>query len=304
MKYYAAAANELYARGLILTSAMQKFAKFLDLPESSSRLAAIFDVAFSLLSLVQPELLIGKLFMEEEKAVTLALSIAEAAGDRRVKALRAAQKVGGAVEKGVKARDTVTAIAEKAAKTEPPPEGVSLLSKLDASKKPIYDLIESSKKMENVWSKALDTLDLELENRLSDLNSQPSESLLALAQRLLVLPKQLTRSELAQVELLYLYYMIGSYVKSDVVVVETTRVIQIMRATTQTNQRGSTTWSIVGLTDTQQDTIVALFGPGAARGKIFWQGALVNIWTAMAVFGARHESRTEHTTYITASGKM
>src|SRR5262245_9312288 len=112
-KYLAAVDLEMFARGQILTAAMQMFTKFLDLPETSSKLKAYFDVAITALALVQPELFLVKFLGEEARAVTLALTIAEATGSKAAKAVKIAGKIGEGAEKIKGAKEKYDAYQDK-----------------------------------------------------------------------------------------------------------------------------------------------------------------------------------------------
>jgi len=291
LKYLGAVSSELYARGLILTSAMQKFAKFVDLPESNSKFAAILDLAFTALSLVQPEFFLAKLLGEEEKAVGLALEISAQAGGKGAKIVKGIEKTREIGEKAAKAKEKVVSITEKIDKVREAPEGVSPLGKLDASKGPIKDLIKAYNKALGVWSKALDTLDNELESRLSDSASPGKEPMLVLAKRLLAPPQPFTDNELDQIERLYLWHMIRIWAQRNVVIVATTThtvgggVMNVPTPDYKTDQ-------IKGMTDTQKDTIFELFGMFVPRGRIFLTPMVIDLPTTLRQWGVNEEFKT------------
>ena len=68
VKYIVPFLVQLNARGLMLNSAMQKFAKFLTLPETNSRAQAIFEMAFAMLAVAVPALGLAKMLEESQKA--------------------------------------------------------------------------------------------------------------------------------------------------------------------------------------------------------------------------------------------
>src|SRR5262249_37714400 len=153
---------------------------FVDLPESSSKFAAMLDLAFTALSFVQPDFFLAKLLAEEEKAVTLALEISAQAGTKGAKIVKGIEKTREIGEKVGKAKEKIVSVREKIEKVREEPPGVSPLGKLDASKGPIKELINAYNTALGVWSKALDTLDNELENRLGDSGSPAKEPMLTL----------------------------------------------------------------------------------------------------------------------------
>ncbi len=256
-KYLAAVDGEMFARCLMLTSAMQKFQEFLHLPASASQLKALFDMALTVVTLVQPELFFTVFLREEEQAVKVALTISEATGSKAAKAIKTAEKVRERAEKVKGAVEKYDAHKEKQEKKRQPAEAAENLKKLDSSKEPVKQMLAAYQKAQGIWSGALDVLDQELENRLnSDPNSAPpKESLEAMAQRLLKLPATLSEDELEQIESLYLWKITSSWVTNNVTVV--------------TDFLGHVTFD--GINDTQMETLQEWFGFDAKRGRIFYE---------------------------------
>ena len=306
-KYLAAVLLNLNAEGLMITSAMQKFAKFLELPESSSKLGLWWDTAFGIISTLVPAFRWARFLTEQERNVEkAALELAATLGSKKAKFIKLGQKAGEAAERINKAKEFVTKTRENVeGLARPVPEGLAELNKLDDSKKPIHELLESSKKAIGIWSKALDTLDMELEKRLSDLNNRPKESILSMIQRLLTVPNFPTAEELDQIETACLWKMIGSYVNRNVYWLQTRTIIHQMGAISDRMLDGGTETELVGLNDNQQDTILAMFGPKAKRGKYFSIPPIAMIAQALGMWGGvKTIPVTKYSHTVTVSGKM
>lgn len=305
MQYLAIVLHNMNAQGLILTSAMLKFTKFLDLPESKS--GSWWELAVNVIGTVVPAFKWMRMLSEQEQAVEkAAIEIAAALGSKRAKAVKL-------VERGKEIKEKIDSVKDPAMKVKEnletlaksPPSGLSELSKLDSTKKPIRELIEASKKALLVWAKTLNTLDLELENRLSDLNTRAKETMLAMVQRLLKLPDFPKDEELDQIETACLWKMIGDWVSKNVYWLETTTMIHQMGATSDRMIRGRTEKTLEGINNTQVQTIVLLFGPHVPRGKYFNAPMIFYLWQALEIWGtAPTQSRTEYVHQVTVSGKM
>jgi len=270
MEYIVAVDGELFARALKLTSAMQKFAKFLDLPECDSKVGHICEVAFGVICVLQPEFALAPFLGKSSEAVGRALEGAKAES----KLAKIAMK---AKETGEKIK-TVTELAGNVKEaTSDEPRGISQLKNLDASRRPVAELIKSSRLAREVWRKGLDLIDTEFENRVNNPAQHPKESLAAMIARLLPLPKCLTDDELDEFEELYLWKMIGQYVQLNVVVRDPIRV--------QGGPLGRP--SVDGLNDNQIETVLDLFGPEATRGKIFSSGPYRDAPLALVALGAK-----------------
>jgi hypothetical protein len=263
-KYLAALDGEMFARCFMFTSAMQKFAEFLHLPEADSKLKRIFETALTLLAAVQPELFFVKFLGEEEKAVKVALAIGEATGSKGAKAIIIAGKVGEGAEKLKGGVEKYDAYKEKQEKRRQVPEAAAKLKQLDAGKKPVLQMLAAYSKAQGIWSDAIDALDKELENRLNaDLKAPPpKESLEAMAQRLLKIPEPFTPDELEQLETGILWQIATAWARSSVTIVETRTV---------NNAYAANTVEYEGVNETQRDTLQDWFGFDAKRGKNFYQ---------------------------------
>jgi hypothetical protein len=116
-----------------------------------------------------------------------------------------------------------------------------------------------------------------------NLETVPKEPMLAIAQRLLKLPQQFSHEELDQLELLYLWYLIGSYAKRHVVFYRHTT----YEETTHGGWRKRVDEGIRGFNDTQLAALVDLFG--RPRGKYFNIQTMHDISMILVLFGIRSE---------------
>ncbi|MGC2657948.1 MAG: hypothetical protein WA324_08210, partial [Bryobacteraceae bacterium] len=165
-KYIQRVRGELYSRGLMLTSAMAKFAKFLSLPETDSKVGPICNIAFTALSIALPEVGLALFFEKEAQAAGVALAIAKAAGTKAPLAAKAAERllepklsVGDWKEKITTLKNDVgEATADESS-------GAGELKKLDASRAAIQTLLRSQNSAEQAWEKTIDWLDAEMDAR-------------------------------------------------------------------------------------------------------------------------------------------
>jgi outer membrane murein-binding lipoprotein Lpp len=286
MKYLAAIDKEMFARSLKFTTAMHRFSEFLHLPESSSKLGAFIDTALSVLVLVQPELFLVKFFAEEEKAVKLALTIAEATGSKAAKAVKIGQKVSEVAEKVKGVKEKVDGFKEKQAKKREAPEASERLKQLAESGKPAEMMMAAYEKAQRVWSDALDTLDKELENRLDDKAGASKESLEAIARRLLRFPDPLGVEELEQIETALLWELVSAWAKANVTLID-------IPPSPGIGYLGGMDYK--GINDTQRETLQEWFGFRTKRGTIFNKPAFPNEWTTLVLLGAKIEKRKAYT---------
>ncbi|MBN9063145.1 MAG: hypothetical protein BGP06_12625 [Rhizobiales bacterium 65-9] len=293
-KYMQAVNGELYARGLIFTNAMQKFAKFLELEAIPPWYTPYLALASIALSVAQPELFLATFLKEKKEAVTLALTISAAAGSKTAKAAQTVQAVRDAAAKGKEVAGKVKDVYDgakgakeavgKIADPETAP-GADDLRKLDASKGVVTQLIAASRATFKIWSDALDALANEFENRLNDPGKSRSETLEQMASRLLAKPVQLSVSELDEVELLFLYEMIKVYV-SNVVTVN-------IEVEDWTDDGGARIENVRydGLNNNQIATIRSLFGSGVKRGNIFRYPAVADMKSTVIGWGSKSSQR-------------
>lgn len=269
-KYLARLNRELFERGLILTAAMNKFNKFLDLPEGDSRAGHVWDLAFTILSTAVPALRLTKFISDMKTSSETALALAKrvqenvkAADAAKYLAARGAQGAGKIAQKIDDAKDKIGKIKDAhEGATKEAGTGENQLSKLDAARGPIRTLIADGRSAESAWSKALDAELTEFENRLGSAKSKEG-SLENYIRELLPPVPDLTDDEMTEIEMRYLWEMIGHHVKNNVVITESYNVMD-------GQQIGVTTEKIEGLNNTQWGTILSLFGPGVRRGKIFF----------------------------------
>jgi len=262
---------QINMRGLMITTALQKFVKFTGLPESSSMLSSLWDAAFAVVTMAVPVLRLTALLKESEAAVALASAL----GDRRAQAISVVRKAGKVGETVNGAKDTY----DKLGKAIPEqPEGMTELAKLDASKGPIHELLADANRAVANWGKAMNAIDKEKWIRLSDQTKKPTESMLSMIQKMLPKVTPLTSDDLDQIEELYLWQMISTYVRSNVYIEDTQR-----------QGYSEISSAIKGLNDTQQDTIVGLFGFGAKRGHYFYKPPMMNIWVALLTWNVQRK---------------
>ncbi len=276
MKYIISFGVEMQARGLMIQDATRKFADFLKLPESSSRLGAIWDFAFAALSIL-PGFGIAKALEESAAAVEIAAKL----GDRRAQALKLVVAGAEAAEKVNVAKETAASLQEKGEKLAATAPGLAELKKLDVNKGPIKQLLKSAYTAVALWGKVLDILAQEKEIRLVSHETPAPESMTALASRLLPRIQPLGDDDLAQIESQYLWAMISAYAKDNVEIVRWTYPGQ-----------GKTDVSIDGFNDNQQETLIDMFSfDNAKRGKYFYQAPPWNIYGLLVTWGVstRHE---------------
>jgi hypothetical protein len=92
-------------------------------------------------------------------------------------------------------------------------------------------------------------------------------------------------TELDEIELLYLWYMITAHVKKEVKI--NTLVFTSRKAPPQTGRQ-----TIKGLNDTQKQTILTLFGDKARRGKIFFQPPVKSVYQFLKGAGVEENIET------------
>lgn len=307
-KYLSRLNNELFARGLILTAAMDKFSGFLNLPATDRSASAIWDFAFSVLSTAIPALRLNVFIKKLEINSSVALTIAQATGQKArlaktVNTVARVARVGGnTAEKINNAKDTYEKIKgnyDKAFEESEP----SQLTNLDASRKPISDLIEDSKTAAAAWEKALDAELQEFENRLNGKKSKEG-TLEEFIKGILTPVPTFTKEELVELENLYLWHLISEYAKQRVQIVKTTVVTQIISATTHKFVTHPPTYSINGLNNTQQKEILELFGPKEKRGKYFFNPPPKDVYDFLNRQGAKTVEVTKHNTMMTPSTRM
>lgn len=266
-KYMGAFAAELNARGLMITQAIARFNTFLDLPSNSNNFGAVLDFAFALLAAAVPVLRLTGLLARMEKNATLALEIAknEPQWLRYAPVMNpaAAQVVvriaptGEVVERMKKVNDVRS---KGVAVFKNDPDGFSALKKLDSTKGPIRELVAYANSSMSTFNKVLDVLGKEVENRLRHPELKYKESVLDMAKRLLEMPERLNESDLDEIELAYLWFMIGRWAKENAKYLD-----------------ASVYSDVKGINDAQKVAILQLFGPGAKRGRHFRAPMIFNI---------------------------
>jgi hypothetical protein len=264
---------QMSARATMIQTATQKFVAFLKLPEKTSSVGAIWDIAFASLSVLVPALGIGRELEESAKAI----EIAAALGDKRAKALKLLVASAEIVKKLNEGKESINKIRETGEKLMDPPEGMKELEKLDASKKSIRDLQNSGYKALALKEAVLSMLNFEEQIRLSDAKTGNPESMLALAKKLVPKVPVLEDEDLDQIELMYLWLMISSYAKANVQIVSTT--------TSGPFGNYGTGKTISGLNDNQEETLIELFGLSAKRSQYFFMPPATDIYVLLSMWG-------------------
>jgi len=110
------------------------------------------------------------------------------------------------------------------------------------------------------------------------------ESLESMADRLLPALRYLKKTELDQIELVYLWFMISEYAKKHA---------QIVRITVAASYASVPTTEIRGFNQTQLNTIIDLFGYKPIRGEHFWLPVLQSAIMAMYLWHVPEVSETK-----------
>jgi hypothetical protein len=258
--------NQITARGLVLNGAIEEFNDFRDLPKTENTVgAAIWDFAFTALSVAVPLLRLGPFIQKMHENAAVALALASQAGlpARGARMVKAGTK---AVQKAAEVANQINTLKDAKAKLEesagkiggaPAPSGLVAHN----ARRPIMELIKELDDGTAAWSKATEAELQEYKNRLDDKEPSKPGTLEAYMKGLLPsIPKTFTDSELAEIWTLYLWYMIGTYVADVVVRVKTVTLWRGGGQTTESN------WN--GLNDNQEDKIVELFGVGVPLGRL------------------------------------
>jgi len=335
---------EFHARGLILTSAMDKFNKFLNLPAGDKRASAFWEFAFNLLTIAVPALRLRAVVAGLQKSATTSFNMAKFYGEStrlaKVKktVARGARIAGDKIDKGVAVINKAKDIKEKADKIVDPGKKVlsdlvkdaklpdtagspsSELSKLDVSRKVILELVEDARKASDAWKIAYAAELVEYENRyVHDLPAsnpaKKSQSLEDYMKEHLPNTPRLTSDELVECETMYLWCLIGGYVGApayhnpqgpspNVKIVETTTKVHYHRPMGVEMQTFGPKLSIDGLNDTQQNEIKALFGPSIKRGKIFKSPPVTDVYKFLRDHKVKTEAITKNENSFSTGMKM
>jgi hypothetical protein len=280
IKYGKRISNAFLARSSILNLAMNQFNRFLVLPEESNNASAIWDLAWLALSTAVPVLRLGKFVTEQHRAATLALEIAKKTG-QKAKLPKVVKTVTGAGIGAGKLANKANDLKEKAEKFQETygkatDDGESLdeqFQDFDLARKVLYDMLSELDKATQSFETALDAELAEYENRIDGLKPSKEGSLESHMKELLKPYPKLTRDELKQVELRFLWEMIAAWAQKNVKIVATTNVY-----TTTTSSKTA----IEGLNETQQKFILETFGPYAKRGAYF---PFAPVWNIIPYLG-------------------
>jgi len=256
---------EAMEQGLMVSSAVTKFAGFLNLPPSSSSINQYLDLAFTAVSALYPALRLSKILDTVSKDADVALTIAKATDTSPPVAavvLKGLSSDAGQIADVLKKGNDTRMKALAAMKSDPSSGAVTELSKLDASKGPIKDLIATANQAGATFDKVADMISAEFKKRVVNPNATQTESILQKTKKVLTPPDFPTEAELDQLETQYLWQMVTAYCKN-----KKNNVVYIKSDMPNLSPLFPT--RIPGLNNTQIDALVDLFGWGAARGKYF-----------------------------------
>ena len=279
MKYMGALLAELNARGLTLTRAIARFSKFLDLPEKSSSLDAVIDLAFTALSTVVPALRLTGVLHKLEKNASFALEVAthEPAWLRHAPVMR---EQTARLVKSIPKANEVTADLKRVSDTrlkglvvlKDDTGGFDSLKRLDSSSRgPVHEQVNYANAAVASYHKVLDILGHELNLRLRYPEIELEYTMEQLVKGLLPLPEFFTPEDLDDLELMFLHLMIAEHVKRFVTI---RRQVLLVGANVR--------YSISGLNNAQQDTIMEYFSFTTRHGKLYRRlPSFRNIYEAM-----------------------
>lgn len=254
--------NQIIARGLILTNAIQDFNGFLALPPGSSAAAAIFDAAFGLLSTVIPAFRLGEFISQANERAKVALAAAEAFGNaakRADKIVKTVTDIAPKVGDGVKHVKDALEVKEKFEKIGTGNDGPL---KNHASIKPVLALIKELDDSSAMWKTANQAEMKEFENRMTGISKNTFTLEVTMNKLLAPIPKMFNERELVQIKFRYLHLMISQHVQTKPITLLTTKTDWGYNQYT-----GETTAD--GWNDTQKTQIVTWFGRETARGEYF-----------------------------------
>jgi hypothetical protein len=233
-------------------------------------------------------LFLVKFLGEEEATVKAALAISSALGNRTAKVMKGVQlahevgeKAKGVAEKASQIEETLKKLKEDG--NAPP--GMSALAQFDAGRAAVNALADGLQKAHSILEDALAILANEYEARLNNPKHPSKESLEGIARRLLRHPTPLTAAEKVEIETLYLYETIKSYVKENV----TINIMVMDNRMAWGVEKKSEKVSFDNLNDNQQATIIDLFAK-ASRGRIFYAPPIYDIYIQVKNWGAKQKT--------------
>lgn len=270
-KYIVTFLLQTQVRGMMIQKAARKLEEFTKLPAADSQLMRTLSVGWEALSIAVPACRFVKLIQAAETGK----KIAEMSSAVRAVALvkpttpgtlgKAYDGIGTGLEKGKAVYDVGKGAFGL---SDPAPDGMEALSKLDTDIAAIKDLVVEAKKVVAAWSETGAFLIQEKYVRLelvSDKKPVPSpKSLVEMAR--LRLP-ELTMLEADDVETLgleYLWRLISTYCRENV---------------------NFLNGAVRGLNNTQKDTILALFGFQVRRRGYFTRPAVPMAEGFLHLFG-------------------
>jgi len=276
MEYLGIVLQNMNSAGRLISSAMMKFTKFVDLPESKTD--SFWKTAAHVIDADVPPFRFLKMLSDQERYIDKAT---------HARLPHPASKVKEKLE-----------TLEKTS-----PDGITQLNKLDAGKEIIQELIQASQRALLVCAKTLLLIDLEVEKRLSAPDHPAPETTLAVVQRHLSVPVYPTEAERDQIESACLWKMIRDWVGQNVFWLETIIMVPAV-GSSDTFVRAGTETTLEGINDNQVATIAALFGPGVPRGKYFNAPAIAYGWHALDYWGVSTRYRKVYRNQAAASGTM
>lgn len=253
---------------LALQDAVMEFNTFLGLPASSNNLSQYWNVAWAALGTVLPMLRISPTWVRLEKTADAELKAANYALQNtsvQTRLLTYGSRLHNVAD-WMNKENTLASKMRDIEKKKP---------KADMARTPIKEMMIENNLAHKALEKVVDSIWAEYKARLTYAVASASfprtETLEQMAGRLLPQLQYVEQDEAEQVKRSYLYQIINAWAPQNVAIVTT-----IYRT-------GSSKPRIEGLTDTQQDQIMAWFGFGSnwADGKV---PLLQNIWYYLALW--------------------
>jgi len=262
-EYLARLQGQITARGLILQETIQDYNSFLALPPSSSAGAAIFELAFAVLSTAVPLFRVGKFISEANERATVALNAAKAFGNTAKTTDKVVKGVTGALPKIAEGGTLVKNTREIEVKAKKIPTDSPELERLRRSKmSPVIKIIKELDAGTELWDTATDVILFEFANRMRGNSINPSRLEQIIDTLLPPPPKTFSAQELEQIKFRYLHLMIKEHVKLK-------PIVRVEKRTRYDNGQYVSSWSIDGWNDKQVKTIEEWFGRETSRGLFF-----------------------------------
>jgi hypothetical protein len=268
---------------LAVQEAISDFNRFLRLPASSSELSRYWAAAWAALSAVLPMLRISSAWVQLEKAAEAEVKAANFV----VKSTSLQTKLFTYAARGHNVADWINKENTLAARLR---DLEVKMPKADQTKSPIRALMEENNAAHKALEHVVDAIWAEYKARLTYAITQTpypkKESLEKIADRLLPKLTYVEKDEADQIERTYLDKILAQWVPDNAAIVTT-------------HYRTGDGVSIQGLNDTQQDQIMAWFGPESN-----WSGGTIPVFPSVYyhLYRWHAPSRTEAPGLLFGSG--